>query len=159
MTRFELYSLLIAFFALIMSILSFVLTLRYLPPSPEPILQIMQREASAVVLPHPDVDLAVGLYDEDAVIKSVNPLVIWKGKVEIRKRYEQLPKFVSLAHTAPTVTFSHDGKHARVQAGTTGVIKELSGASRLISSVKGEQWTFRKTGGVWKIVDFTYGAE
>ncbi len=116
-------------------------------------LQIMDMEADATL--EGNVDKAVSLYAPDGVVRDAGAGTSSVGADEIRDRYSNLPEFSKLRHVDVTVTCDEGGELARARASTTGEMME-DGRMVPISSVDGEEWTFQKVGGSWKIVSFTY---
>ncbi len=153
------------------AVVSFVVGRASAPPSSEPILRIIDAEASAAL--QRDVDRAVALFADDAFVRDwlgesgkragnvpQDVPTSWSGMKEIRSRYESLPKFVSLRHLGIVVTFDDTKKFARATGSTNSVfIDPIKGTPTTISSIEGERWTFEKVGGVWKITSFTYNIQ
>jgi ketosteroid isomerase-like protein len=135
---------------------SIVALLVALPVSTDSIRELIDREAVSVV--DGDLDSAVLLYAEDAVIRDArsDPPEVWVGISEIRQRYRSLPRFLELAHVDKTVTVDAAGDFARVTASTVGAIVNTDGSSSRIHSVDGEVWSLRKIGGRWQVVSFSY---
>jgi len=117
--------------------------------------QLIAHEATAA-LDH-DVEKAVSLYAPEAVVRDARGGISWFGPREIRDRYSKLPEFKKLAHVDLIVTVNPSLESASALGSTEGEFVEDGGLTH-ISSVAGEQWSFAKIEGVWKIASFTYNA-
>lgn len=166
-TTLQLIAVLAAVVATATSVTSLMITLSARPPSAQPILQIIESEATAAL--ERDIEKAISLYAEDAFVRDALgeagkelgtvPLEVttsWSGLEEIRERYANLPRFEALRHLGVVVTFDHAGKFAHATASTNGVIENETGVFTPIFSIDGERWNFEQIDGVWKITSFTY---
>ncbi|TAK34256.1 MAG: hypothetical protein EPO21_09925 [Chloroflexota bacterium] len=131
-----------------------------LPPSPEPLLRLMEDEATATR--NGDVEWAMSLFAPNAVVRDAGgengKILQWSGHTQIRQRYSSLPRFSSLNYNGAVVTFDDTKIRAAARASTNGEYVDAEGKAVPIASIDGERCTFRQIGGVWKIVSFVYNA-
>jgi hypothetical protein len=154
--------------ALIIGIIGLHVANKAIPPNSTPVRKLIELESLSVV--NNDIDQILALYTPDAFIEdwqgeqdkrasgnSNGPKTIWSGLDEIRMRYLNLPKFVSLTHVGIIINFDNTKEMARATASTRGSYLDTeTNAQIYISSNEGERWTFEKTGGKWLITSFTY---
>ena len=156
-----------AVIAMTISLLSLTISTCSRPPSSEPILQIIETEATAAL--ERDIDKAINLFAEDAFVRDAlgeagkklgvvlpQEPTSWSGLKEIRQRYANLPRFTTLSHLGVVVTFDDTKRLAKATASTNGVYESDTGTPAHIFSIDGERWTFAKIDGVWKITSFSY---
>ena len=124
------------------------------PPSTAPILKVMDAEAIDAL--NGDVQGAVSLYTDDAVVGDAQGGMTWSGINEIRSRYASLPKFKALKHLGAIVTFDNDSRRAQARASTSGIYINAAGLPVTISGTDGERWTFELVGRDWKVTIFIY---
>ena len=159
----------IAFLALVVSILSLLLSLlnsAEMWASPD-IRALITEEARASV--EGDTDKAASLYCPDALVRNWGsyepnahpPLESWQGIDAIRNRYKKIPRFTRLVHVDVNVL------EIRFLAGTARAVSSTDGTMATgiaVASVNGDIWEFRKVNripflpwtGEWKIASFTY---
>ena len=117
--------------------------------------QVIHDEAAAAL--RADIDKALSLYTDDAVVRDAGSEQSWHGLQQIRDRYSELPQFTKLDHVDIQVILEPGGNSASAVASTSGEML-TNGVVTPVSSFLGEYWTFKKVEGTWRIETFTYAA-
>jgi hypothetical protein len=120
------------------------------------------------------VDKVIGLYQEGASISDMGregavgrPVQTWDGIANIRRRYEELPRFQRLEHFDVTIEDVQPfSGYARARSSTNGIMLWGTGSNPVeVVSLDGDIWEFRKVrtsdswwpfAREWKIAKFTY---
>ena len=163
----------ISFASFVVSVIALLISYASMDPDDGPIREIIKKEAK-FAMDH-NVSEVLNLYADDAVVvrdygvsltngadKPRGIIQEWSGKEKIRSRYEMIKEhaiFPHLTHFNIEVYFANHGSVARAISSTAGSMKWDSGAEQNISTKGGENWTFIKINGEWKISSVEFHAQ
>jgi len=159
---------LFASLALAVSFASLYITWSQIPESTDDIVKIIKNEAEFARTRN--LEAIVDLFSDDAVILEagysynyrfgkLRTTRQWRGKKDIRDRYEELNKnvtFIALDHTYIDVKLHPSGGSAIATSSTQGSFRRNDQEVRPINTFDGDRWEFIKVNNKWKISSFSF---
>lgn len=138
--------------------------IHFVPTQPTPVpTSVDQDQVWAVVLAEAaaskkgNVDQALSLYTDTAVITDTASGTQWIGLDQIRQRYVDIFKqYQFLENNDVLADFQHSNITATVTLTQTGRVKDLNSSNVFDTPPNREVWNFTDLDGVWKIAGFAY---